>query len=193
MLRSRTARTSRRRGQALAEFALAAPIFFVLMLGLIELGRAVYYMQILDSAARDGARYAIVHGFQSAAFGQCPSGPMPNGGTNTCDPDGNLVLDAVRARSIGVTDKAGSLTANVKWCDASLYQSDPPASSCGDYDLATSAPVPCADWAGVGDGDNNRGQIVTVCVEYAYDSFLAGVLPIPDFTVTGRATLVVNN
>jgi hypothetical protein len=183
----------RRRGQALLEFALAAPIFFFLMFGLIELGRAVYYVQILDSAARDGARYAIVHGFQSSAFGQCPSGPMPFGGTNTCDPNGDNVLDTVRARSIGVTDKAGSLTAHVKWCDASLYQSDPPASACGDYDLATSATVPCADWSGIGDGDNNRGQIVTVCVEYAYDSILAGVLPIPDFTVTGRATLVVNN
>jgi Flp pilus assembly protein TadG len=193
VLRRSTAGASRRRGQALAEFALAAPIFFVLMLGLIELGRAVYYIQILDSAARDGARYAIVHGYQSSAFGQCPSGPMPNNGTNTCDPNGDLVLDTVRARSIGVTDQAGSLTANVKWCDASLYQSVPPASSCGDYDLATSTPVPCVDWSSLGDGDNNRGQIVTVCVAYTYDSILAGVLPIPDFTVTGRATLVVNN
>jgi hypothetical protein len=192
VLRRHPGRASRSRGQALAEFALAAPVFFVLMLGLIELGRAVFYIQILDSAARDGARYAIVHGFQSAAFGECPSGPMPGGGPS-CDLNGDLVLEKVRERAIGVTNQAGSLTANVKWCDASLYQSQPPASACGDHDLATNTPIACSAWSGLGDGDNNRGQIVTVCVEYSYDSILAGVLPIPDFTVTGRATLVINN
>jgi len=39
------------------EFALVAPIFFFLMFGLIELGRAVYYIQILDSAARDAQAF----------------------------------------------------------------------------------------------------------------------------------------
>ena len=173
----------------MAEFALLAPIFLFLMFALIELGRAVYYHQILDSAARDGARYAVVHGFQSL----CPSGPMPFGGTNTCDPNGDLVIRTVMSRSIGVTDKAGSLTARVKWCAANLYQADPPQSACGDQVLATRELVACPDWAGPGDGDNNRGQIVTVCVQYAYRSLLAGLVPIPDFTIAGRATLVVNN
>lgn len=178
----------RRRGQGVAEFALVAPIFFVVMFGLIELGRAVYYTQILDSAARDGARYAIVHGFLSL----CPSGPLPFGVTNSCDPDGDHVLRVVRDRAIGVTAKATNLTAHVKWCNASSYQADPPQSACGDTDLGTNTPVPCADWSDLGDGDNNRGQIVAVCVQYSYDALLS-FLPIPDFTVSGRATLVVNN
>ena len=189
MVAGRPLRSARSRGQALAEFALVAPIFFLVMFALVELGRAVYYTQVLDSAARDGARYAIVHGFQSF----CPSGPMPFSGVNTCDPNGDRVIRTVRDRSIGVTDKATNLTAHVKWCDATLYETDPPQSACGDHDIATNEPIPCADWTGLGDGDNNRGQIVTVCVQYAYDSFLAYFLPIPDFTVTGRATLVVNN
>ncbi len=185
----RPRRSGRTHGQALAEFALVAPLFFLLMLALIEFGRAVYYTQILDSAARDGARYAIVHGFQSF----CPSGPMAFGGLNTCDPNGDRVISTVEDRSIGVTDKASKLTAHVKWCDATLYEAEPPQSTCGDYDLATNELVPCSDWTSLGDGDNNRGQLVTVCVQYSYASFLAGVVPIPDFTVTGRATLVVNN
>jgi TadE-like protein len=179
------------------EFALAAPIFFFLMFGLIEAGRAVYYTQVLDSAARDGARYGVVHGFRSAAAGGCPSGPMPNGATNFCDPDGTRdLIPAVKARAVGVTDKASALIVHVKWCDATKYQADPPVSQCYDW-------LQCSEWTtasdlspdtgGLGDGDNNRGQIVTVCVQYSYKSLLAGYLPLPDFTVSGRATLVVNN
>jgi hypothetical protein len=183
-------RRRRSRGQGLVEFAFAAPIFFFLMFGLIELGRAVYYTQILDTAARDGARYGVVHGFQSF----CPSGPMPGGDPNPCDPTGAAqLIPYVKSRAIGVTDKATDLTAHAKWCDATAYQANPPASTCGDYDLTTHEPIACSAWSGVGDGDNNRGQIVTVCIQYTYRSLMADYLPIPDFTVTGRASLVVNN
>jgi hypothetical protein len=175
----------RSRGQALAEFALTAPIFLFVMFALFELGRAVYYTQILDSAARDGARYAIVHGFESFE----PSGPMPNSAINTVDPNGDNVIEVVEDRSVGVTDKVGSLITRVKWCDASPYQ----AATCGDHDPATNQPLACSAWSGLGDGDNNRGQIVTVCVSYSYQSILGGVVPIPDFTISGRASLVVNH
>src|SRR5436190_19629265 len=50
------------RGQALVEFAFVAPIFFLLLFAIIDFGRYVYYVQVLDNAAREGARYAIVHG-----------------------------------------------------------------------------------------------------------------------------------
>ena len=60
---------------ALVEFALVAPIFFLLMLGIIEAGRFILYYQTLANATREGARYAIVHGANS----YCPSGPMPVG------------------------------------------------------------------------------------------------------------------
>ena len=189
MVVKRSARSRRTLGQALAEFALLAPIFLFVIFALIELGRAVYYTQILDSAARDGARYAVVHGFQSF----CPSGPMPFGGTNSCDPNGDRVIQTVEDRSVGVIDKAGSLITRVKWCKASLYQATPPQSNCGDTDPVSSQPVACPAWSGLGDGDNNRGQIVTVCVQYAYSSILGDLVPIPDFTIAGRATLVVNN
>lgn len=65
----------RPRGQALAEFAMVAPIFFLLLFGIIEGGRFILYYQALHNAAREGARYAIVHGSNSS----CPSGPMPAG------------------------------------------------------------------------------------------------------------------
>jgi Flp pilus assembly protein TadG len=73
-MRRPDARMTRRRrsvGQAMVEFALVAPLFFFLLFAIIDFGRYVYYVQILNNAAREGARYAIVHGSSSLA----PSGP----------------------------------------------------------------------------------------------------------------------
>ena len=47
-------------GQTLIEFALALPIFLLLVFGLVDLGRGFYYYNLLANMAREGARYAIV-------------------------------------------------------------------------------------------------------------------------------------
>ena len=49
------------RGQALVEFALVLPLLIVLMVGLFDLGRAVYADSTLSNAARVGSRVAIVN------------------------------------------------------------------------------------------------------------------------------------
>jgi hypothetical protein len=51
---------SGQRGQSLAEFALIAPILVLLLLGLFDLGRAVFAYNTISNAAREGARVAIV-------------------------------------------------------------------------------------------------------------------------------------
>jgi Flp pilus assembly protein TadG len=51
-----------RRGAAVVEFALVAPIFFALILGIIEFGRMLMVQEILVNAAREGARAAILPG-----------------------------------------------------------------------------------------------------------------------------------
>ncbi|MDQ3126960.1 MAG: pilus assembly protein, partial [Chloroflexota bacterium] len=53
------------KGQALVEFALVAPIFFLLLFGIIEGGRFILYYQTLNNATREGSRYSIVHGSNS--------------------------------------------------------------------------------------------------------------------------------
>jgi Flp pilus assembly protein TadG len=50
----------RRRGVAAAEFAIVAPIFFLLIIGIIEVGRAIMVQQVLINAARAGARRAVM-------------------------------------------------------------------------------------------------------------------------------------
>jgi Flp pilus assembly protein TadG len=48
-------------GQALAEVALVAPLFFLMVFGIIDIGRVVWANDAAASAAREGARYASVH------------------------------------------------------------------------------------------------------------------------------------
>jgi Flp pilus assembly protein TadG len=49
----------RHSGQSMVEFAVLAPIFFMLLLGTIDLGRAVYIYNTISDAAREGTRAAI--------------------------------------------------------------------------------------------------------------------------------------
>ncbi len=49
------------RGQAMVEFALVAPIFMILLLGIVDLGRAIYGYNGASEAAREIARVASVH------------------------------------------------------------------------------------------------------------------------------------
>jgi len=48
------------RGQSLVEMAITLPVFLLLVLGFIDLGRAVYYYSALGNAVREGARFASV-------------------------------------------------------------------------------------------------------------------------------------
>ncbi|MFH5804451.1 TadE/TadG family type IV pilus assembly protein [Alienimonas sp. DA493] len=49
-------------GAATVEFALVAPLFLLLILGIIEFGRMLMVQQILTNATREGARRAVIEG-----------------------------------------------------------------------------------------------------------------------------------
>ncbi|HLE59058.1 MAG TPA: TadE family protein [Candidatus Limnocylindria bacterium] len=48
------------RGQTAVEFALILPLFILLLLGIFDLGRAVYAFNTISNAAREGVRLGIV-------------------------------------------------------------------------------------------------------------------------------------
>jgi Flp pilus assembly protein TadG len=48
------------RGQTLVEFALIIPVFILMLMGIFDLGRAVYGFNTVNNAAREGARLGIV-------------------------------------------------------------------------------------------------------------------------------------
>jgi Flp pilus assembly protein TadG len=50
-----------KRGQTLVEFALIVPLFILIVLGLFDVGRAVYAYNTASNAARSAARVAIVN------------------------------------------------------------------------------------------------------------------------------------
>jgi Flp pilus assembly protein TadG len=57
----------RERGIVVVESAMVLMTFFIITLGMIELGIGVWIYNSVAHAAREGARYAIVHG-----TGYCP-------------------------------------------------------------------------------------------------------------------------
>ena len=59
MMRRWTRRKAR--GQTLVEFALILPIFVLILVGIFDLGRAVYVFNTLNNAARESVRVGIVN------------------------------------------------------------------------------------------------------------------------------------
>ena len=94
----------------MVEFAIVAPLFFLVLFAIIEFGWYVYQVQTLNDAAREGTRYAIVHGSTSL----CPSGPLPGGTTNWCDPSGTKIEAVVRTYASGLSS-AGLSFPTLSW------------------------------------------------------------------------------
>ena len=96
-------------GQSLIEFALMLPIVLLIITGLFDTGRAVWQENTLAYAAREGTRYAIVHGSGylsvDPALVQYPArGVNPGNKAQT--------VDVVRNAAVGV---GGVITVDVKW------------------------------------------------------------------------------
>jgi Flp pilus assembly protein TadG len=56
----------RRVGAAAVEFAIVAPLFFLLVFGMVEFGRMVMVQQVITNASREGARKAVLDGASSS-------------------------------------------------------------------------------------------------------------------------------
>jgi Flp pilus assembly protein TadG len=80
-----------RRGAAVVEFAVVAPVFFLLVFGMIEYGRLVMAQQILTNASREGARLAVLDGTTTASVTSTVNTYLRNstidGATVTVNPD----------------------------------------------------------------------------------------------------------
>ena len=116
------ARSERRgeRGATVAEFAVVALVFFMIIIGIIEFGRLLYTHNALTDATRRGARYAathkglseadklavakhVVYGSHLDTDGNPTSGPLING----------LTTDMVTVTFVGIdTDGDGDLDTN---------------------------------------------------------------------------------
>jgi Flp pilus assembly protein TadG len=73
-------------GQAMAEFAIGATVLMLAMFGIFMMGNLVFAYNTISSAAREGARFAIVHG------------------TNNSDKDSVRDATIAAAPSLGLTN-----------------------------------------------------------------------------------------
>jgi len=79
-----------RPGQSLVEFALILPILLILLLGIVDFGRAVAAYNSVSNGARSGVRVAIVN------------------------QDYNAIVDAVEAEAFGLGDVNVTFNPNVE-------------------------------------------------------------------------------
>ena len=61
-------------GQTLAEFAVVSLIFIILVVGIVDLSRAVYAYNMVKNAAREGARFAVLYPQDATGIEQAAKG-----------------------------------------------------------------------------------------------------------------------
>jgi Flp pilus assembly protein TadG len=91
-------RANGERGAEMVEFALSFLLFLILVAGIFEGGRLVWTYETLAHAARQGARFAIVHGERN---------PLS---------DDTAITAAVKAQAVGLP--SADVTVNTVWSDA---------------------------------------------------------------------------
>lgn len=84
-------------GQALLEMAISLGLIMVIVFLVFEFSLMAYTFAVMNDAAREGVRYAIVHGTNNSSCSG-PGGAGPNNTTVTCgDSSGANVVSRVTA------------------------------------------------------------------------------------------------
>jgi Flp pilus assembly protein TadG len=60
-MKAQALRRRKQEGASLVEFSVIAPLFVVLLFGLVEFGMAIYDKGVLTNASREGARFGVVY------------------------------------------------------------------------------------------------------------------------------------
>jgi len=91
------------RGATMAEFAIIAAVFFMIIFAIIEFGRLFYTHNALTDAARRGARYAVLH---RQADLSCVKNVVVFGETHvdgSCNPTGPALINGLTTTNVFVT------------------------------------------------------------------------------------------
>lgn len=165
-------RRARWSGQGLAEFAFIVPIFVVMMFGIVDFGRVIWAFNSVENAAREGARYAIVHGGSAAQ--SCPVGPP----------------SAIQIKVYPASCVYHSPSKEY------IYQAARAFAIAPGSNLMITACYHLAGTTCTGDTDtlstNVRGTAVTVTATSTLDLIVPSLLHLGSFTVVGSSTMLVN-
>lgn len=128
----------KRRGAAAVEFALVAPLFFLLVFGMLEFGRMVMVQQILTNASREGARKAVLDGSTATDVNNTVIGYMND--ANITVTAGNIVINPTNPATASygdpVTVTVSVPFSQVSWLPASILLDFLPA---GQTDITLTA------------------------------------------------------
>jgi Flp pilus assembly protein TadG len=174
-------RRERSLGQGLAEFGLVLPIFVALLIGMVDVGRAVWANNSVANAAREAARFASVHGGSCkdltstgcTSANYCPVGPAPAtsaipSASTSCpypSPSKQSIYDTATGYLV-----AGGTSTTVTACYGSACS--------GNTDTAST---------------NIRGTPVTVTVSSQVPMILGSFLGVGTINVSGTSTVLINH
>ena len=160
------------RGQALVEFALVLPVLTLLLAGFWDLGRVVLAHDALNHAAREAARYAIVHGGSSA--NPCPVGP---------------------AAADAVIPVASASCPHPSPSKESIYQEARDSAAIAGMDVTVEVcyGAGCSGNTDAPGATNERGTPVTVTVHTVINTGIVAILGLPSFDVESSSTMLVNH
>jgi TadE-like protein len=177
-------RRERGLGQGLVEFALVLPVFLVILIGMFDLGHAIWANNAAANAAREAARFAAVHGGNCedlagscSSTSYCPVGPAPvsaaiPSSSTYCpypSPSKQSIYDVATNYLIG-----GGTSTTVTAC----YYSTVACS--GNVDQTTT-------------GTNLRGNAVTVYVSTEVPLVLGAFFGMSTMTVSATSTMLINH
>jgi len=109
-----------RRGTAAVEAAMVLPMTLLFMFGIIEYGRYVMTLQIVTSAARAGARYALSH-VQSVSLNGVTYGNATTDVQNVVNT--YLAGQSLSSQSVQVFESSTTGTNTGTWTSATAGQS----------------------------------------------------------------------
>lgn len=189
------------RGQALVEFAIVLPVFIVALLAIFDLGRVIWARNSLENAAREGARYAIVHGDSNGQT--CPVGPAEgkwvdltavpvSPATWTTCPYPACPLANRTGDTCSNWPSIGSPTYNLR---QSIYNAAKKLAVAGGTSVTVTAcyGTGCSGNIDVAPTTTVRSTAVTVSISSTVRLIVPSLLGFNAFTVVGTSTMLVNN
>lgn len=98
-------------GQAMVEFALILPIFFLILGGIIDFGWIFHHQTVANNACREGARYAAIHSSEPG-YNKTQTENLVKSYFNSFSIDDNVTvaLEAENVISVSVTYNVDILT-----------------------------------------------------------------------------------
>lgn len=175
-------RRHEQRGQAMVEFALILPLFIFLLLVIFDLGHVVWANNTLATAAREGARFAVVHGGTQRTT--CPQGPLPTTYGGTVDTATQCGFTPSSLSPL-VDSREGIKAAANGWLMG--VGTTPTVSVC--YGQVTT----CTSDTDASGATSDRGQLVTVTVTANVGLAAPSFMGMGPFTLSATATMLVNN